>query len=97
MQAYGPRAPLDVQAAAARAVAELWQRGRGGGAKQKAAEVGTVSDVFRLLGRECVCSFWFCVILEVRVHVSSPCGRSGDVRGRHAITFEAEALAGYDR
>ena len=36
---------------------------------------------------ERVCSFWFYVILEVRVHVSSPCGRSGEVRGRYSITF----------
>ena len=110
------------------------------------AEVGTVSDFFRLLGRICVfrlavfhsrsqcasfgpmwsvrrgqgltcyhfmepshrmgegprwarfltffaslvevgCFCWLCVIVEVRVHVSSPCGRSGDVRGRRSITF----------
>ena len=33
------------------------------------------------------CFCWLCVIVEVRVHVSSPCGRSGDVRGRRSITF----------
>ena len=33
------------------------------------------------------CSCWFCETLEVRVHVSSPCSRSGEVRGRHAINF----------
>ena len=33
------------------------------------------------------CFCWLCVIVEVRVHVSSPCGRSGEVRVRHAITF----------
>ena len=48
--------------------------------------MGTVSDIFVFLV-EFVCYFWFYVILEVRLHVSSPCGRSGEVRGRHAITF----------
>ena len=33
------------------------------------------------------CFCWLCVIVEVRVHVSSPCGRSGEVRDRHAITL----------
>ena len=50
------------------------------------AEVGTVSDFFRLLGRIRV-SGWLYFIVEVRVHLSSPCGRSGDVRGRRSITF----------
>ena len=36
---------------------------------------------------EVVCSCWLYVILEVRVHVSSPCGWSGEVRGRYDITF----------
>ena len=55
------------------------------------AEVGTFSDFFRLLGRIIfVCSGWLYFIVEVRVHVSSPCGRSGDVRGRRSITFRAE-------
>ena len=35
------------------------------------------------------CSCWSCEILEVRVHLSSPCGRSGDVRGRRSITFKS--------
>ena len=33
------------------------------------------------------CSCWFCEILEVRVHLLGPCGRSGEVRSRHAITL----------
>ena len=36
---------------------------------------------------EFVCSGWLCEILEVRVHLLGPCGRSGDVRGRRSITF----------
>ena len=40
-------------------------------------EVGTVSDLFRLLGRLCV-FLLVCVILCVRVHVPSPCERSGE-------------------
>ena len=28
-------------------------------------------------------------MLSVRVHVLSPCGRSGEVRGRHSITFRS--------
>ena len=35
---------------------------------------------------EFVCSGWLCDILSVRAHVLSPCGRSEEVRGRHAIT-----------
>ena len=35
---------------------------------------------------EVVCSGWLYFIVEVRVHISSPCGRSGEVRVRHAIT-----------
>ena len=53
------------------------------------AEVGTFSDYFRLLGRICVFRLVLChtALLGVRVHVSSPCERSEEVRGRHAITF----------
>ena len=40
------------------------------------------------------CFCWLCVIVEVRVHVSSPCGRSGEVRVRHAITLGAESQKG---
>ena len=36
---------------------------------------------------EFVCSCWLYVILEVRVHVSSPCERSEEVRVRHSYTF----------
>ena len=35
---------------------------------------------------EFVCSGWLHFIVEVRVHLLSPCGRSGDVRGRRSIT-----------
>ena len=35
------------------------------------------------------CSCWFWDILEVRVHVLSPCGRSGEVRGRRSLTFRS--------
>ena len=35
------------------------------------------------------CSCWSCVMLRVRMHVLGPCGRSGDVRVRHAITFRS--------
>ena len=49
-------------------------------------EIGTFSDLFRLLGRIWVfLLFW--EILEVRVHLLGPCGRSGEVRSRHAITL----------
>ena len=53
------------------------------------AEVGTFSDYFRLLGRICVFRLVLChtALLGVRVHVSSHCGRSEEVRDRHAITF----------
>ena len=42
------------------------------------------------------CSCWFCEILEVRVHVLGPCGRSGEVRGRCSITFKSR-LTGWQR
>ena len=43
-----------------------------------------------------VCSSWLYIILCVRVHVSSPCGRSGEVRVRHSITFWSR-VAGWQR
>ena len=36
---------------------------------------------------EFVCSGWLYFTVEVRVHLLGPCGRSGEVRVRHAITL----------
>merc|ERR1712086_917689 len=54
-------------------------------------EMGTFLTCFVSLV-EFGCSCWSCVMLSVRVHVLSPCGRSGDVRGRHAITFRRRVI-----
>ena len=57
-----------------------------GSAPHAPPQPGTFSDFFVSVF-EFMCSGWLCNILGVHVLVLSPCGRSEEVRVRHAYTF----------